>query len=95
MVRKWRKQQDDAVLAQLFNSDTEGEEFEGFVDGEWTEKVSFTCFFYVFTTEQGWEILWIWTLTFEQRWVIVSYIVIALHYFESYYIVIALTFDLP
>ena len=24
----------DAVLAQLFNSDTEEEEFEGFVDGE-------------------------------------------------------------
>ena len=24
----------DAVLAQLFNSDTEGEEFEGFLDGE-------------------------------------------------------------
>ena len=31
----------DAVLAQLFNSDTEEEEFEGYVDGEWTEKVSF------------------------------------------------------
>ena len=31
----------DAVLAQLFNSDTEDEEFEGYVDGEWTEKVSF------------------------------------------------------
>ena len=24
----------DAVLAQLFNSDTEDEEFEGYVDGE-------------------------------------------------------------
>ena len=31
----------DAVLAQLFNSDTEEEEFEGYVDGKLTEKVSF------------------------------------------------------
>ena len=31
----------DAVLAQLLNSDTEEEEFEGYVDGERTEKVIF------------------------------------------------------
>ena len=34
----------DAVLAQLFNSGSEEEEFEGFADGELTETVSFMCY---------------------------------------------------
>lgn len=49
-----------AVLAQLFNLDTEKEEFEGFQDEELTAKVSFTCLFYMFSTEQSWDM-------FEQR----------------------------
>lgn len=49
----------EAVIAQLLNSDTEDEEFEVFVDKEWTEKVSVLCCILRVITEQFWELLWI------------------------------------
>lgn len=55
----------DAEIAQLLNSDTEDEEFDGFVEEEWTEKVSVLFCILCVTTEQCWELLWMSWIKFD------------------------------